>query len=593
MDGQAQLATRSVTNTNMMVATAILLAAGGFAYMAGVGSLPQGSGSGNSGGYGYGYNADKYACGVGRVEPQNACGKTYRNSVAVCYSGKKNTVPECLSGTDAALQAKQPCANECKGGKCGVQKYSLGQSCGQTYTSAQARCSDGYEVYVNFPGQCLTKTQLTVLAKKVCQTRSCAPVAIIPSGNIVFTKSASSSLAKLVAVGGSEGASEVPMLSVDAMATGEDAQITKFVAIYTGAPSNDEHAAFGQLKLYRVDAMGERQIGSYVYLGPWSGSYQYAATFDIQHGQLRIAKDTKTTLVVRANFNGTQNGTISGMSPLLQFGDGRSADTDVVNVRGDSSGVAYQPDKINGADTLNLSGEQVVLYRSYPTVSAVALPGSVLVNGVEQDIFKFSASANPEGNVALKQLRFIIDVKDNVGTRNSLSVSGFKLYRGQTDISDQVLFHSDYGGTGLWVGVETAKRFFITWKGTNEQIIPAGSASLFTIKATLNGFTTDADDDYVRVRYVNDDAAIELPQNNPARYISPVGRDAREAIMGLATQAGALAPSAGTTFLWSDINAAGHSAATGTFSGIPVSTGDWFNGYLVKETASNMSFLLR
>lgn len=431
---------------------------------------------------------------------------------------------------------------------------------------------------------------------------------ITGSATVTFTQDASTGATQLVAVGASGTGTEVEMLTVDADVLYEDVDLTKLLVYYVGPTGDDASGAFldNGVKLYKKTNGGaEVLVGSTSFV-PTTSNATSTATFNIAAGNLRLGKDDTNTLVIKVLFNGVSTGAAAANSPLIQIGNGSVADTTIVEAKGVSSGSTLAVGAINGASTLNITGNDRVLYKSFPTITHVTPASTVLVNGVENDIFSFKVKADANGSVSIKQLALNVDIVDNRGTTNDGQATSFKLYRGTTDISGNLNIFSgslnDGGSNAAAVGEElesgtnvvttgTAKLVYVTWEGTNEETVPAGSEYTYTLKATLSGFGTDADDDYIRVRLANGQATSgELSiVNNPYYLMTSTSVDQ---ILVLADSVGINTSTAVDSILWSDRSASGHSAASST--GVtPSSTGDWFNGYYVVNTPTNYSMLIR
>jgi len=422
---------------------------------------------------------------------------------------------------------------------------------------------------------------------------------------LTFAVDASSPATKLVAVGANGTGTEETMLVLSADSLYEDVDITKLVLnVVSGSSSDLVQQAFQEngVKLYhKVGSATETLVGSATLVSSTDAGLAtyYAVTFNVNSGDLRIGKSADDLLLVKAVFKGTDTGLSSAVSPLFKLGNGTNADDSLfIEARGVSSGTALDDGQFNTTSALNQSSSQMKMYKSYPTFTYVN-PGTTLVNGVENDIYSFRVRANG-GTVALKQLQFTLDVVDNEGTYDgSMSVGTFKLYRGDTNISDNVQI-AKAAGTDLKATVSfvtgTGQAFYINWPTTGEETIPSGTEYTYTIKATLSGFATDADNDYVRVRIANTDTS-ELSQANGTYYLTPWGSTA--SIYNLLTLQGSagtniVATSTPISMIWSDRNASNHSATTGTYSGGTASgSGDWFNGYYVKDTPTNYSMLTR
>jgi|SRR3989339_313382 len=217
--------------------------------------------------------------------------------------------------------------------------------------------------------------------------------------------------------------------------------------------------------------------------------------------------------------------------------------------------------------------------------------GIQLINGVENDIFSFSVMGTNNGGVALKQLKFTMDVVDNVGTNNpGIKLTDFKLYRGDTNITSYVEFKKVGTLNGEFsMTTGTGMPFYIVWKSDSEEVVAGGMKNTYTIKAVCSGFTVDEDNDFVRVRLDKDDV-VELDASKNINYLAPVGIGGSKNLIGLSDSTGGNIVSAGATLLWSDRSAPDHSAAVGS---PPVSSGDWFNGYYAKNLPTQYSILIR
>lgn len=420
---------------------------------------------------------------------------------------------------------------------------------------------------------------------------------------LTFALDASNPLTKLVAVGANGTGTEETLMALSADSLYEDVDITKLVFHVIGATGDSVQNDFADngIKLYhKVGTGSEVLVGSATIVSStaaYLGTY-YTATFNITQGDLRIGKSTDDVLILKTIFKGTDSGLTAATSPYFQLGDNSNTnDSLFVEAKGASSGTSLDDNQFNTTSALNVTGNQVVAYKAYPTFSYVN-PGSVLVNGAENDLFSFKVRANG-GSVALKQLRFGLLVTDNVGTaNNSYDLESFKFYRGTTNLTDTVLI-LDYNGDSLEGSVSsptvfpsgTTKYIYVVWPTTNEEVIAQGTEYTYTIKATLSGFTTPADDDNVRVRLENADST-ELSQSNDTYYLMPFDAGGQINLLGLADSASTNGVTSTASLLWSDKSASSHSAATGSYAGgTASSSGDWFNGYQVGDTPTSWATL--
>ncbi|MBU1895290.1 hypothetical protein KJ641_00255, partial [Patescibacteria group bacterium] len=441
--------------------------------------------------------------------------------------------------------------------------------------------------------------------------------AINSVATLTLALDAANPVTSLKAVGAAGSGTEEEFLRLAIDAQYEDVDVTKIIFRAVGGNSSDVvQQAFTDngIKLYhKVGTASETLVGSGTLVSSTVDgiSTYYSVTFNVNQGDLRIGKSTDDVLIVKGLLRGTDSGLTTAVSPLFSIGNGTNADDSLyIEARGVQSGTALDDAQFNSTNGVNLSGNQLKVYKSYPTFTYVN-PGTTLVSGVENDIYSFKARANG-GDVALKQLEFTIDIVDNVGTiDNSIAVHTFKLYRGDTNLTDNVKIQaaSSTAGEASLEGATsqfsnatgTGKLFYITWTGTNEELIPTGAEYTYTIKATTAGFNTDADNDYIRVRMNNSEATTEIVlASEPLFYLSPWGSSTGELdILTLDDYTLDGTKQATTSIIWSDRSSASttHSAATGTMVGVlggtASSSGDWYNGYYVKDVPTNYSMLVR
>jgi len=274
------------------------------------------------------------------------------------------------------------------------------------------------------------------------------------------------------------------------------------------------------------------------------------------------------------------------VSVLLTLNDVTINGTSGDDVKVNLSSYKYS---IAGSETTttpsSLNGNSVYVFNTQPTVSKLSTSGSLL-NGTEMDIYEFSVSADANEDIALKQMKFAININDNEGTDNALTLGNFKLYRGSSDLTDNVVITMasttsiESGGSSLGEGSSTV---VVRW--STEEVIEAGTSSSYKLKATPSGFTTSADDDYFTVQMSGDTSAT--PLTNGYTYLVDSDTDTSEIIVALGDSSEGNATAA--NFIWSDNSANAHDYQVDdeNDSNTTVnSTGDWFSGYLIKDDLS-------
>jgi len=308
-------------------------------------------------------------------------------------------------------------------------------------------------------------------------------------------------------------------------ATNEDLKLTK-MRVQLSANTSEEVAS---LALYDGST---KLTGDVV---PTNGATIYA-DFNSFTQDFIVPKDSSKTLTVKANLNTVSAGASSGTTITASL----VYDTNF-EVRGVNSNTV-----ITSVGSSNVDGRAMTVRKTKATLVENAVANTNIVNGSEQEIYNFSVSADSKEDVAIKQLRFAVSLTDNVGTNNTLAATSLKLYRNGSDITSLV---------GAMADLNEASTD-ITVAFTGEEVIAKGSTNVYSLRATLTGYTTGADDDSITVK-LNSDSVLNDTTN---------------------TAAGVIAEGDGkNNFVWSDNSATSH------FVTSSVTSSDWTNGYQVKN----------
>ncbi len=237
-------------------------------------------------------------------------------------------------------------------------------------------------------------------------------------------------------------------------------------------------------------------------------------------------------------------------------------------------------------ETTDRDGNEIRAYNSIPTVSAVDLTNSTLVNGQAVDVYKFTVSANSNGPIALKQLRFPITLTDSGGA-DVIEMESWKLYKNGSDISSNsiaVLIEDQADTTiestsGL---VAADSSLYVIWN-TSEEVISAGETVTYTLRATpqlFDGDGTVGDEDYFSIYLAGD--TTNHNSNGGTVGVTDACIDAGTGDIWSLGDTAAIgtactAADTGTTaynFIWSDASLSGH-------DGSETTAADWANGWLV------------
>lgn len=230
-------------------------------------------------------------------------------------------------------------------------------------------------------------------------------------------------------------------------------------------------------------------------------------------------------------------------------------------------------------DSTDRDGNEIRAYNSIPTVSHVDLTNSTLVNGQAVDLYKFTITADSNGSVAVKQLKFPITWTD--GDADTLEVESWKLYKNGTDISTSssaVVIEDDAGAdiedtTGV---LEANTTVVVIWD-TSEEVISAGETVTYVLRGTPQAFDSDSDtgdEDYFSIYLAGDTA-----HNSTDICLEDSGSGNIWELDAQVSSACTAASSSNSAynFIWSDISGESHDAS------IETGSGDWTVGYLIKN----------
>jgi hypothetical protein len=244
----------------------------------------------------------------------------------------------------------------------------------------------------------------------------------------------------------------------------------------------------------------------------------------------------------------------------------------------DTTGSICQGDTVAGTCTARtIDGNSEYVYSSIPVLTHVDLTNSTVINGSSTELYKFTVSAADSGSIAIKQFNFTAALSDATGATDSMTVDNWKLYKNGTDITatvsitDQAAFTIE-GSAGKFREDDTGIR--VHW-AAGEDVIAAGESVTYSLKATPNGFNvTDAHaspTDYFTMYLgvgAGEAAMMTAGTDDHAFYHATSG-------WGLADAADGTNATYTYNFIWSDMSATAHNAATTT------ATADWTAGYLV------------
>ena len=254
--------------------------------------------------------------------------------------------------------------------------------------------------------------------------------------------------------------------------------------------------------------------------------------------------------------------------------------------------------------TTDRDGNAIRVFKTVPTFNQTDLTNSTLVNGQATDLYKFTVSADANGAVDIKQMKFNVSWSDG-GTVDAEFIDTLKFFKNGVDISTSstaVLLQDDSGNSvegtptndlssagtqntiiaaalngTMTLGTATADTTLIATFLT-EDVISAGETVTYTIRGVPHNFRLTGSDT------VGDSFSLYLPTDTAGTTDGTTGNNtfvyanAGTSVTGISklfTSATANSSAAAANIIWSDNSLTGHDATIGS------SSGDWANGYLV------------
>jgi len=153
-------------------------------------------------------------------------------------------------------------------------------------------------------------------------------------------------------------------------------------------------------------------------------------------------------------------------------------------------------------------------------------------------------------------MKFSVGLTDN-GVSQTLLADGWKLYRNGSDITSLVAMVDNDGNIVSGTNAIEEDDTFLTLTFTSEEVVAKGSSNVYSLRATLTGYTAGSEDDTITVK-LNGDSLADLDNNT-------AGTQNTLAIAGI---------NANNNFIWSDMSSTSHDPAT---------SADWTNSYQVKN----------
>ncbi|MEI7765154.1 MAG: hypothetical protein WCI93_01045, partial [bacterium] len=212
----------------------------------------------------------------------------------------------------------------------------------------------------------------------------------------------------------------------------------------------------------------------------------------------------------------------------------------------------------------------LVAFKSFPALSNVASQNTKILNNSNVDVYTISVTADPNGNVGVKQFTFLITLNDPA--RNNFYLNNFSFSKNHSDYTGSVtignIFNNIPVGLSSDSGIQPGLENKIEVSFVEDEVIAAGKTETYTLKAHANNVSSG---DTISTYFPSDSEII-----NGGSYLRAVSS---KTYCGLSKSKDVnISPVNYYNFLWSDMSETYpdlHINFNGAY------TNDWYNGSLV------------
>jgi hypothetical protein len=235
-------------------------------------------------------------------------------------------------------------------------------------------------------------------------------------------------------------------------------------------------------------------------------------------------------------------------------------------VTGDASGERLYATSSDATAVDPLMGKPMVLRKTVPTVTKLAVSSNTLSNGADTEIYKFQVTPDATGgSAAWKQIMFTVTTSTNI-----TSLKNFKFFKGSTQLvagTDVLILNGRTGGD-LTGNTSLDGSGVVVVRLVGEEDV-SGSGTVYTLRA-LPTFTGTGNT-------IN----VQFTRSNGATLTGYIVDGDMGGALAIDTSVGGGSGirSASGTFLWSDKSEPLHSYASGTSGG----SRDWTYDVLLQD----------
>ncbi|MFA5129302.1 MAG: hypothetical protein WC477_00090 [Patescibacteria group bacterium] len=239
-------------------------------------------------------------------------------------------------------------------------------------------------------------------------------------------------------------------------------------------------------------------------------------------------------------------------------------------------------DTIYASASSNLNGNAMVIRKSKPVISRLAVSQTTLTTGTDTELYKFQIAPDAAGPIRWKQLEFTVATS---AAGQAMTLDTFKLYKGSTPLtSAQVQILDALDGRDITATSDLGSNRVLVLLTTEEVV--SGSGVQYTLRATPSfGSATAAS---ISTSFYRSTTAV-------TGYLSgdAAGTATAFGVLGIDTGAADGGPD-GTVnvnggFLWSDVSEPLHSYSTSTGVSAPGASIDWTNDVYVENMTESQT----
>jgi len=286
----------------------------------------------------------------------------------------------------------------------------------------------------------------------------------------------------------------------------------------------------------------------------------------------KINSNSKRSVAIYLNLGSVQskNDTNQNISPILVYAKATGSRGNIIDGYASSYSSFYATNQGISLSSSGLTAKELYVLKSIPIFSSASGIENVITDSVA-NIFAFKIGADQKGDVAVKQINFVVKITDP--NNNLPSLWNFTFWKNGINYTSSVMMGQMINGNyiglssnnGIGIGTNTLTLTFLS-----EENILAGATNTYIIKAEVRRFVKGTTKNPSISTSISADSSRAVNGNYLRMAFTP--------IYGLAQSASSVDITNSYNLVWSDksaISFPSHSDANG------FSSNDWYNGFKV------------